>query len=818
MNPLIKKEIRLLFPAWVAAMVLAVVPFVSAMGAWGFDLAQRDVVSASFVGTFVWIFFALGVLLLGISSFGQELNSGCFGALLSQPTERRRIWSVKVITLAALVTFSGGLWTTLLFRQTAGAFWFTLLSPLAIIMGLSIVLPDWDNEDQETSLCIVAALILYSIAGFFLAWRLFMRAQDLAWAGGEISLPWRGKFSGLRIISAARGPRHWLSALVWKEIQLHQASLIIAAVLLVLHLACIVTHRIHRHFGPDPDFILETFWTLWLLMPLLIGATAIAEERRIGILDTQLCAPVSRRAQFVIKFSVALVLSLTLGAVTPLVVQGIHTPNDMMFLVEFALGIFLIAFYASSLARTTLQAMGLTVVVAAVIFFYEILPWFSYFGNQLNGIYGLELLKHYLSLPILLFVLIGMASWNFKWLHQNRKLGQRNVIAILAACASITILANAIYFRPWELLQPLETRGLVRITSPAQVKIVGNFQAIYALLPDGRLWSKTAADNHKNALIVLMPNHERQGFIGGSNWVDVAAGQIQTMGIQSDGSLWSIQNRRMTQVGSDKDWYQVASDSRGFLLLKRDGTLWAWLSPGYSGLAGANKNLNRVSSTSRSPVSTNSAAKRPGRPRHQSPVRISDDANWTSLYSTRLVAYARKNDGVYWVWRSMRGTNQASGFVQETNVDNPWKALAFGWGDDYVEVTTNGELWYCDHAVMPHSRKIQLGLNMKWQAATFGPFGMTQSITAIASDGTLWLFPIGFDPRWGRFNPDLPQQLGHHSDWVASVNGLPIFGGIALASDGSIWDWSPRNSYAWLAPSRRPSCLGNIFESEGGKE
>ena len=82
MNPLIKKEIRLLFPAWVAAMVLAVVPFVSAMGAWGFDLAQRDVVSASFVGTFVWIFFALGVLLLGISSFGQELNSGCFGALL----------------------------------------------------------------------------------------------------------------------------------------------------------------------------------------------------------------------------------------------------------------------------------------------------------------------------------------------------------------------------------------------------------------------------------------------------------------------------------------------------------------------------------------------------------------------------------------------------------------------------------------------------------------------------------------------------------------------------------------------------------------
>jgi hypothetical protein len=102
------------------------------------------------------------------------------------------------------------------------------------------------------------------------------------------------------------------------------------------------------------------------------------------------------------------------------------------------------------------------------------------------------------------------------------------------------------------------------------------------------------------------------------------------------------------------------------------------------------------------------------------------------------------------------------------------------------------------------SRKVQLGQNMNWKAATFGHFGMMQAITAIRSDGTLWIFQF---PMGSPFFPSTtPHPLGHRSDWVAVAPGF------ALASDGSIWNWEPRTAYAWLAPSRRPLSLGNIFQ------
>lgn len=492
MNPLIKKEIRLLLPAWIAAMALAIVPTFIVWGAWRYwqhdwEEGNRDFPEqfASIVPYIVPLVFALGVSFLAINSFGAELDSGSFGELLSQPMERRRIWFVKVITLAvafisvfltaiiliswlftlwgysivdqlprpyplpflgqyesqafeyltlsALVAFGGGLWTTLLLRQTTGAFWFTLLTPLAIIMGLSTMLPDWVTEDQEIGRFIVVALVLYSVAGFFSARRLFMRAQDMSWAGGEISLLWGGKISGAEIIPISRRPRHWLFALAWKEIQLHQASLAIAAVLLVLHLACVVIRKIHPHFeGPDMQFVFERIWTLWLFMPLLIGATTIAEERRIGILELQLCMPVSRRAQFFIKFSVALVLSVFLGAEMPWLIEGARVLDGWIFVA--AAGIFIVSFYASSLARTTLQAIGLTIVIAMAINVY--LYYCCYVNFELWG--NLRSWEHngfqlYLTLSVLLIVLVPLAFWNFKRLYQSRELWGSNVITILAA-------------------------------------------------------------------------------------------------------------------------------------------------------------------------------------------------------------------------------------------------------------------------------------------------------------------------------------------------------------------------------------------------
>lgn len=96
MNALVRKEIRLVLPFWIAAMVLAVFPV------WLLWPGQQ----AEFLqppGNIVQESYLLGVILLGLAPFGQELSLGTFSILLAQPTSRERLWRAKTtILLAAL--------------------------------------------------------------------------------------------------------------------------------------------------------------------------------------------------------------------------------------------------------------------------------------------------------------------------------------------------------------------------------------------------------------------------------------------------------------------------------------------------------------------------------------------------------------------------------------------------------------------------------------------------------------------------------------------------------------------------------------------
>ena len=190
------------------------------------------------------------------------------------------------------------------------------------------------------------------------------------------------------------------------------------------------------------------------------------------------------------------------------------------------------------------------------------------------------------------------------------------------------------------------------------------------------------------------------------------------------------------------------------------------------------------------------------------PVRVSDDTNWTTLYSTRLFSpYARDKSGNIWL---LMGNHMK----QETNVDNQWLSLQFDESLTWVEVRTNGDLYYLDRMRFIRTRAMvvehmgrgslePLGGPWKWKTATFGPINGSRNVVAIRDDGTLWKFPLRQPPR---FSLGQPVQLGTRSDWVA------ISQGFSLAPDGSIWAWDQQSKYIWLAPSRRPLCLGNIFE------
>ncbi|HEX7570041.1 MAG TPA: hypothetical protein VF492_06015 [Verrucomicrobiae bacterium] len=205
MNPFVKKEIRLLLPSAAICCALGLANFFfrfdangSLQGWWVFVLA--------------FVFAGGAAVMLALNSFGAEISFGTFSNLLAQPISRQKIWETKILLLAAtllaigifwstcglvrlallgrnlglldlftgvsvfgLVVFSGGLWTVLLLRQVAAAFWFTVLVPALMLIVVSGLLGD---DDFATGI-LVCVLGAYSLAGFFFARWLFFRAQDL---------------------------------------------------------------------------------------------------------------------------------------------------------------------------------------------------------------------------------------------------------------------------------------------------------------------------------------------------------------------------------------------------------------------------------------------------------------------------------------------------------------------------------------------------------------------------------------------------------------------------------------------------------------
>jgi hypothetical protein len=113
MNAALRKEIRLILPAWIVALVAAAIP-VWLMGSgvqqlnyypqgnatiWhGLSLLNGQIQMMHIVSL---VLFSAGALLLALASFGLEMSFGTFPSLLAQPCPRLQIWSMKVGVLAA---------------------------------------------------------------------------------------------------------------------------------------------------------------------------------------------------------------------------------------------------------------------------------------------------------------------------------------------------------------------------------------------------------------------------------------------------------------------------------------------------------------------------------------------------------------------------------------------------------------------------------------------------------------------------------------------------------------------------------------------
>ena len=589
----------------------------------------------------------------------------------------------------------------------------------------------------------------------------------------------------------------------------------------------------------------------WLTVPWIIGCSAVAEERRLGTLEEHLCLPVSSRLQFTVKFLVTLLLGALLGAVLPCVVESLGglfgAPSSMMkdpmewvAMLCLALAIAGISFYASTLTSNILQALATAVAMMIAIGCVSIaiaatVDSSSQFGGLLCGgrlgdFFGWTLTITWIVTAIYL------AYGNFKHLHRGVRIWLRNVLSLAAVLVILAAFTTALYHRAWEYLTPLEPpHGPARLTGAKPAAIFsGDSYSVAVNVADGRLWREylNYETDKRGGMGNLDPSSLDGGqFVGGSNWVDAVVGLGETAGIQSDGSLWVSETpnkrggdgsywnalsqapARLVRYGSETNWQGVAHlGTYSVMLLKTDGTLWGW---GW----GVTNRFNRTNEW-------------PGLCTFV-PRRLGTESNWAEIYRSDYRACLRKADGS--VWMRDYGNNREGRetieiepklvFERVTGLESgKWSGMAgaslSGGLDRRMGVRDDGtfrvwDCWQSDSQSKTSYWKatdLQIGGETNWLAVA-GP-------VTLKRDGSLWLWNFQYDPRRGwdpkRDEHELltkpPIKFGTHSDWVA-IGGASR-GIVSLAADGSLWDWQfddPHESRSWLALSRKPQKIGNVF-------
>jgi len=856
MNPLVKKEIRLLLPVWLAVLVLEVaLP-------WTAENTEASPMAP--------VFFFFGMILLAVDSFGREFSLGTFSSLMSQPMERRQIWRTKITVLllgAALifaayfvscelrlhlalghravvyragdikffhyamiasvavlfVALAGGLWTALLLRQIAAAFWITFLAPAGILVTGTLCLPDKyaDNEPVVVTL-LYGVAVIYTVAGFWFAHRLFHRAQDAAWTGGVISFStWRYFNAGSKASVSVRRRRP-LAALLKKEFQLHSISLFCVGSLLVLHLAVFLLRisYVNFHKSSVAEAFSELFWTLWLVMPLIIGCTTVAEERKLGLAESQFCLPVSRRVQFAVKFIPVMIFGTLLGGVMPVLLETaaarLHAPIESfrqvsqvgneygaglggfeMSIVALAAGLAWISFFASTLARNFLQALSIAIVsiVGCCLF----ASFISYFHGDLVSERHFSILG-ILPWPSLLPILIGvpmavvMFLWlvyrNFNWFHEGWRLWRGNLLGLAGAILFVFVSSAVLYNRVWEVFEPAEpTHGPAKFSLAHPPALINKrFDELQVCLPDGRVWcdylnypffyqNEARPSFWKHLWWMLTdPRPKSAGprqFIAGSNWVSVATERVQML------NPYSTEGGPKLTIGY--------LDTVG---IQSNGTLW-------------------ISSRAVPEVWTGSEM-----------VQFGDETNWHQVTRNYQGYLLLKNDGTLWRW----GTNRLDWSGWQTNWPSVWKyqPRQIGTNSDWQEIssagyynarTTDGSVWSV--SVNSFTGMDELKEHTNFDRGPWQPFGWRESAAAyVGTNGTLWVANRHFDKNGGYQNQGSWEgigylQVGHATNWVAVASGWGDWEKLmALKADGTLWKWKPAQKSTAEIANTPPTRLG----------
>jgi len=128
-----------------------------------------------------------------------------------------------------------------------------------------------------------------------------------------------------------------------------------------------------------------------------------------------------------------------------------------------------------------------------------------------------------------------------------------------------------------------------------------------------------------------------------TDWMQISTKVGHTIALKYNGSLWTWGHNvavsaqphyddtitffiTPTRIGTDDDWVQIAAGSSHNVMLKGDGSLWAW-GNNLAGQLGDGTHISR-----------------------NTPARIGSDANWVMVAANSYSTIALNNDGNLWTW------------------------------------------------------------------------------------------------------------------------------------------------------------------------
>jgi len=281
------------------------------------------------------------------------------------------------------------------------------------------------------------------------------------------------------------------------------------------------------------------------------------------------------------------------------------------------------------------------------------------------------------------------------------------------------------------------------------------------------------------------------------NWVEVASGNNHSYFLKSDRTLWGCGYNAFYQLGNLASFINASSPIQiattgGYLTsikeiktngntacaITLDGALWTW-GQERNGTSGQN-----IAFAGGGQVT---------------PGQVGTSWSTADIYFHGL---AVKTNGTLWSWgENLVGelgqnnrTNRSS--PVQVGTDTNWKKVFTGFTTSYA-IKTDGSLWsWGDNiygslgqniaSTVKRSSPVQIGTSTDWKEISTNQY----AVCALKTNGTLWVWGLNDFGQLGLNNTTLissPVQLGGLTNWYKV--SCSTYGVLAIKTDGTLWGW-----------------------------